>query len=234
MSSTSLASSSLGSVSSVFGVGMSVLSLSTRSQCSEDAADDDDLDLSLFEGSSTGGTTRTTTTVFEDEEEEYVSFHHSLLEKKRNSITKILDGGVEKTPSRKKAPAPQAPKNIGHRRRPKLGDINWRSEEIFADDDVQMIVEVSSRDFMMAPKPSVESENEDEFGFVQVEKLEINLTQEIVKEVIVEVEEKSRHVEDLDLDLDMFSMTKDPDDRPQHVSGGKGLLITLTLLISAN
>jgi hypothetical protein len=236
MSSTSLASSmgSVSSTSTVFGVGLSMLSLSTRSQCSEDAAgnaEDDDLDLSLFEGSSSGGTTRITTTLFEDEdEEEYANFHNSLMGNKRNSITQILDS--DGTPSRKKNPAPQVPKNIGHRRRPKLGDISWRSEEVFAEDDVPMIVEVSSRDFLLAPKPSEGSDEEDEFGFVETKKQEVQL--EVFKEVVelesIENDDKSLHVDDLDLDLDMFSMTKDPDDEPQHVSdGGKGLLINTNI-----
>jgi hypothetical protein len=227
MSSTSLASSfgSVSSTSTVFGVGLSVLSLST--QGSEDAggaAEDDDLDLSLFEGSSTGGTQRKTSTLFEDDdEEEYANFHNSLLGHKRNSITKIMDG--DGTP-RKKNPAPQTPKNIGHRRRPKLGDITWRSEEQFGEDDVPMIVEVSSRDFMLAPKPSVGSDEDDEFGFVEKKQVTLDVSSEVIEVESMDVIE-NKHVDDLDLDLDMFSMTTD--DVPQHASGGKGLLINTNI-----
>lgn len=217
---------SVSSTSTVFGVGLSMLSLSTRSHGSQAALEDvdDDLDLSMFEGSSTGGTTRRTSTLFEDEdEEEYANFHNSLMGNKRNSITQILDS--DGTP-RKKNPAPQAPKNIGHRRRPKLGDISWRSEEGFGEDDLPMIVEVSSREFLVAPKPSVDSDEDDEFGFVETKKQELTL--EVRKDVFevesVEFEDKILHVDEFDLDLDMFSMTKETDDGPQHVRGGKGLL----------
>ncbi|CAB3361501.1 Hypothetical predicted protein [Cloeon dipterum] len=136
VSSTSLVGSiGSSSGSSVFGIGRSVLSFNLASEAgSEHTYEDienDDLDLSLFEGSTASGSTfrRTTDILFEDDEE-YVKFHNSLLsERKRSSITKHLDDAEgKKKPKRKKAQAPKAPKPIGYRNRPKLGDIMWKTE----------------------------------------------------------------------------------------------------------
>ncbi|XP_059468661.1 uncharacterized protein LOC132192632 isoform X2 [Neocloeon triangulifer] len=204
----------------VFGVGRSVLSFNVNSENgSENTYEDidNDLDLSLFEGS-TGGSTIRTTDILLEEDEEYANFHNSLLsEQKRNSLTKILNednNNNKKKPSRKKAPAPKAPKNIGHRRRPKLGEIEWETQ---AEEDIKVeelksldfekakpgkkakIVETSSRDFMLTSQRSTLSvqslrSTHDEFGFPLAN----------------DYEEVGHSTDELDLDLDLFAMTNQP------------------------
>jgi len=189
--------SSIGSSSSaIFGVGLSVFSLS--SDCSDNTYEDidDDLDLSLFEGSSAGGTVRTHSPIFEDEE---IQVRH----KTRNSITQILNG--PKRPSRKKRAAPKAPKNIGHRSRPKLGNVAWQTEE----EEGEGLIEVSSRDFILTPNKSHREEEEDEFGYIQIKKKQLFKEEQIVQ------------TDDLDVDLEMFTLTPD---EPLASAGGQGLL----------
>ncbi|KAF4533268.1 hypothetical protein B566_EDAN010503 [Ephemera danica] len=110
---SSLHSSIGSSSSSVFGIGKSLLAMGSSQDLAPDS--DDDLDLAMFEG----GKDNTDGEHAEDTEA-LEKFQSLLQSKRRNSITQILNKS-----SRKKAPAPKAPKPVGYRVRPRLEQVSW-------------------------------------------------------------------------------------------------------------
>jgi hypothetical protein len=88
---------------------------------------DDDLDLEMFEvGTDNKNKQDSDSDMNEQQDDEaFEKFHSILQNKKRNSITQILNKS-----NRKKSPAPKSPKPVGYRMRPKLDEVSWKTVDI--------------------------------------------------------------------------------------------------------